>query len=99
MGQRVDSPVTRPEIFAVAETWVRPDRDEMLEFLRAHGGCHPDGRPRTAWLAVLLGLGKRGDRTIRGWLAGERNGQPSAIPYTAWFTLVEQLDPGRMQRA
>jgi hypothetical protein len=57
-----------------------------------------DGRPRTAWLAARLGLGKRGDRTVRGWLAGIRNGQPAVMPYSVWFALVEILAPGAMQR-
>lgn len=99
MHAAMDFAVIRPEVFAIADAWARPTPTEILEFLREHGACHPDGRPRTAWLAAGLGLGKRGDRTVRGWLAGERNGQPAPIPYSAWFTLVETLSPGRMQRA
>lgn len=91
--------IEMPDPFAPADAgWRPPTPAELRTFLEAHGGCHPDGRPRTAWLAQRLGLGKRGDRTVRGWLAGERNGQPVTIPYSTWYTLVELLAPGTMRR-
>ena len=96
MAATLGRPLTpRPACFGLADAdWQRPTPAEMRAFLAAHGGLHPDGRPRHQWLALRLGLSVRhGDKTVRRWLAGE-----VSIPYSAWFTLVELLAPGSMQR-
>lgn len=55
--------------------WQQPTGDEIREVLRLAGltGTHA---------AKVLGLGAKGDRTVRRWLA-----EDSAIPYAVWALL------------
>lgn len=57
--------------------WLKPTGEEVREVLRLAGftGGHA---------ARALGLGLKGDRTVRRWI-----GEDSDIPYAAWAILCE----------
>lgn len=55
--------------------WYQPTGEEIREVLRIAGLTG-------AQAARSLGLGTKGDRTVRRWV-----GQESAIPYAAWALL------------
>lgn len=67
----------RLECLRPAEHWTQPSGEEIREVLRLAGftGGHA---------ARVLGLGTKGDRTVRRWI-----GEQSAIPYAAWAILCE----------
>ena len=57
--------------------WVQPNSEEIKEVMAAAdftGGA----------AARALGLGAKGDRTVRRWIS-----QDSAIPYAAWALLCD----------
>lgn len=60
-----------------SDGWQQPTGNEVREVLRAAGfsGSHA---------ARTLGLGLKGDRTVRRWV-----GNDSVIPYAAWALLCD----------
>lgn len=72
----------RAECLKPADKWLRPTGEEVREVLRlAHltGGA----------AAKALGLGTKGDRTVRRWV-----GEDAPIPYAAWAILCEHAGFG-----
>lgn len=65
----------RLECLEQAEHWTRPSGEEVRQVLRMAGFSG-------ATAARKLGLGAKGDRTVRRWTGGE-----TPIPYTAWALL------------
>lgn len=65
----------RLDCLTEAEYWRRPTGDEVREVLRLAGFSGSVAASR-------LGLGSKGDRTVRRWV-----GEDSPIPYTAWAVL------------
>lgn len=65
----------RPECLRPAESWEPPTGAEIREVLRRAGLS--GGKA-----AKMLGLGSKGDRTVRRW-----TGEDSEIPYSAWALL------------
>jgi len=65
----------RLECLRPADRWTQPTGEEVREVLRL---CGFTG----ARAARALGLGLKGDRTVRRWI-----GEDSAIPYAAWAIL------------
>ena len=70
-------PNIRLECLRPAEEWAQPTGEEVRELLRLAG--FTGGKA-----AKALGLGTKGDRTIRRWI-----GEESAIPYAAWALLCD----------
>ncbi|MEX3547640.1 MAG: transcriptional regulator [Burkholderia sp.] len=64
--------------------WEQPTGEEVREVLRTAGftGGHA---------ARVLGLGAKGDRTVRRWIGGD-----SSIPYAAWALLCDFADLGQI---
>jgi hypothetical protein len=60
-----------------AALWVRPTGEELREVLRLAGFSGSQA-------ARVLGLGLKGDRTVRRWTSGD-----SEIPYAAWALLCD----------
>jgi hypothetical protein len=69
------NPNIRSECLHPAEIWTQPTGEEIREVLRLAGFTGSKA-------AKALGLGAKGDRTIRRWI-----GEDSAIPYAAWALL------------
>lgn len=67
----------RLECLRPAEEWTKPTGEEIREVLRVAGFTG-------ARAAKKLGLGDKGDRTIRRWI-----GEDSNIPYAAWALLCD----------
>lgn len=67
----------RLECLEKAEYWQRPTGEEVRQVLKLAGFSG-------AVAASRLGLGAKGDRTVRRWTGGE-----TAIPYTAWALLCD----------
>jgi len=68
------------------EEWEKPTGDEIREVLRLAGFSG-------AKAAQKIGLGKKGDRTIRRWISEETN-----IPYAAWALLCDFAGLGNIWR-
>jgi hypothetical protein len=70
----------------VAAEWEQPTGEEIREVLRLAGftGGHA---------ARVLGLGAKGDRTVRRWVGGD-----STIPYAAWALLCDFAGLGMIWR-
>lgn len=66
--------------------WEQPNGEEIREVLRL--ASFTGGRA-----ARELGLGMKGDRTVRRWISGE-----SSIPYTAWALLCDFAGLGTIWR-
>lgn len=81
-----DTPNIRLECLRPAETWTQPSGEEVREALRL---AHFTG----SRAAKALGLGARGDRTVRRWI-----GEDSAIPYAAWALLCDYAGLGIIWR-
>lgn len=68
----------RPECLRPASAgWLQPSGDEVREVLRRAGFSGSRA-------AKELGLGAKGDRTVRRWV-----GEDSDIPYAAWALLCD----------
>jgi hypothetical protein len=65
----------RLECLKPADRWTPPTGDEVREVLRVSGLSGSRA-------ARVLGLGLKGDRTVRRWI-----GEDSPIPYAAWAIL------------
>lgn len=76
----------RLECLRSAERWVRPTGEEVREVLRLAGftGCQA---------AKVLGLGLKGDRTIRRWIS-----EDSQISYAYWALLCDYAGLGLIWR-
>lgn len=72
----------RLECLRSAERWAAPTGEEVREVLRlaSFTGCKA---------AKALGLGPKGDRTIRRWV-----GEDTPIPFTAWALLCDYAGLG-----
>lgn len=81
-----DTPNIRPECLQPAETWAQPNGSEVREVLRL---AHFTGSAASK----KLGLGARGDRTVRRWI-----GEESSIPYAAWALLCDYAGLGCIWR-
>jgi hypothetical protein len=73
----INHPNIRLECLRPAEDWTQPTGEEIREVLRLAGLT--GGRA-----AKMLGLGAKGDRTVRRWI-----GEESQIPYAAWSLLCD----------
>ena len=60
-----------------SDGWAQPTGEEVREVLRLAGFSGSRA-------ARSLGLGLKGDRTVRRWI-----GEDSAIPYAAWALLCD----------
>lgn len=60
-----------------ADGWAQPTGEEVREVLRLAGFSGSQA-------AKALGLGLKGDRTVRRWI-----GEDSAIPYAGWAVLCD----------
>lgn len=67
----------RLECLRPAERWTQPSGEEIREVLHLAGFTGGQA-------ARVLGLGTKGDRTVRRWI-----GEQSAIPYAAWAILCD----------
>lgn len=77
-------PIIRLECLRPAESWSQPTGEEVREVLRLAeltGGV----------AAKRLGLGAKGDRTVRRWV-----GEDSHIPYAAWALLCNLAGLGQI---
>ncbi|MBV6831309.1 transcriptional regulator [Xanthomonas euvesicatoria] len=72
----------RLECLKPAERWTQPTGEEIREVLRLAGLSGSKA-------AKALGLGAKGDRTIRRWI-----GEDTAIPYAAWAILCDLAELG-----
>ena len=72
----------RLEYLKPAERWAQPSGEEVREVLRLAGLT--GGKA-----AKVLGLGPKGDRTIRRWV-----GEDTPIPYAAWALLCDYAGRG-----
>lgn len=66
--------------------WERPTGDEVKEVLRLAGFTG-------SMASKALGLGAKGDRTVRRWTGGE-----TAIPYSTWALLCDFAGLGPIWR-
>ncbi len=77
-------PNIRLECLHPAEKWERPTGEEIREVLRlaelTGGGA-----------ARKVGLGQKGDRTVRRWI-----GEETHIPYAAWALLCDMAGLGKI---
>lgn len=73
----VEHPNIRLECLKSAERWTQPTGEEVREALRLAGLTGGAAAKR-------LGLGAKGDRTVRRWI-----GEDSQIPYAAWALLCD----------
>ncbi|WP_299315590.1 transcriptional regulator [uncultured Halomonas sp.] len=73
----VEHPNIRLECLKPAECWTQPTGEEVREALRLAGLTGGAAAKR-------LGLGAKGDRTVRRWI-----GEDSHIPYAAWALLCD----------
>lgn len=67
----------RLECLEPAERWTQPTGEEVREVLRRAGLTGGAAAKR-------LGLGAKGDRTVRRWISEDSN-----IPYAAWALLCD----------
>jgi hypothetical protein len=74
----------RLECLRPAEKWEQPTGDEVREVLRVAGFSG-------SMAAKVLGLGKKGDRTVRRWI-----GEETHIPYAAWALLCDFAGLGQI---
>lgn len=74
----------RLECLRSAPTWQKPTGEEIREVLRRAGFTGSDA-------AKCLGLGVKGDRTVRRWVSEE-----SVIPFTAWALLCDFAELGQI---
>jgi hypothetical protein len=81
MKQRLN---VRPECRQPAETWTPPTGEEIREVLRL--AEFTGGKA-----AKMLGLGTKGDRTVRRWIS-----EDTRIPYAAWALLCDCAGLGRI---
>lgn len=73
----------RPECLQpAAQAWAVPTPDEINEVIRLAGLS-------SSYAARVLGLGEKGGRAVRRWMAGE-----AAIPYSAWAVLCHMAGLG-----
>ena len=72
----------RLECLKPAGRWAQPTGEEVREVLRLAGFSGSKA-------AKALGLGAKGDRTIRRWI-----GEDTPIPYAAWAILCDQAGLG-----
>ncbi len=72
----------RLECLCPAAGWARPTGEEIREVLRGAGFTG-------AQAARFLGLGAKGDRTVRRWI-----GEESSIPYACWALLCHVAGVG-----
>lgn len=73
----VEHPNIRLECLKPAERWTQPTGEEVREALRFAGLTGGAAAKR-------LGLGAKGDRTVRRWIR-----EDSHIPYAAWALLCD----------
>jgi len=71
----MSEPIIRVECLRPAEGWMPPSGEEVRAVLHLAG--FTGGKA-----AKALGLGAKGDRTVRRWI-----GEDSPIPYAAWALL------------
>lgn len=79
--KRIRSDCLRP-----AQDWDRPTGEEIREVLQLAGFTGD-------MAAKALGLGAKGDRTVRRWIS-----EDSAIPYAAWALLCNFAGLGLIWR-
>ena len=82
----MDHPNIRLECLRPAESWTQPTGEEVREVLRLAGLTGGAAAKR-------LGLGVKGDRTVRRWI-----GEDSRIPYAAWALLCDLAGLGQIWR-
>lgn len=70
-----------------SDGWEQPTGEEVREALKAAGFTGGQA-------AKALGLGAKGDRTVRRWVGGD-----SAIPYAAWALLCDFGELGQIWKA
>lgn len=74
----------RLECLRPAERWERPTGEEVREVLRL-AGLTGGGAARK------IGLGQKGDRTVRRWISEDTH-----IPYAAWALLCDIAGLGKI---
>lgn len=77
----------RPGCLRPAQCWTQATGSEIREVLRV-AGLTGGGA------AKVLGLGPKGDRTVRRWI-----GEETIIPYTAWAILCDLAGFGPIWRS
>jgi hypothetical protein len=83
----IDHPNIRFECLRPAEGWSQPSGEEIREVLKLAG--FTGGKA-----AKALGLGTKGDRTVRRWI-----GEESQIPYAAWALLCNFAGLGEIWKS
>lgn len=77
----------RPECLRpAADNWERPTGEEVRAVLQLAGITMSDA-------AKVLGLGEKGDRTVRRWVSEE-----SKVPYAVWAILCDYAGQGLIWR-
>jgi hypothetical protein len=79
--------IIRSACLQAAGHWEQPTGEEIREVLRLAGFTGGQA-------AKALGLGLKGDRTVRRWIGGE-----SSIPYAAWALLCDFAGLGMIWRS
>jgi hypothetical protein len=82
-----EHPKIRLECLKPAEFWMPPTGDEIREVLRLSGFSGSKA-------SKSLGLGSKGDRTVRRWA-----GEESPIPYAAWALLCDFAGLGQIWKS
>lgn len=80
----MSEPNIRLECLRPAEKWERPTGEEIREVLQL-AGLTGGGA------AKKIGLGQKGDRTVRRWI-----GEETHIPYAAWALLCDMAGQGKI---
>lgn len=76
-------------LIAPADGWQQPTPEEIRELLKLIARRKGTTMFTGGQAARFLGLGEKGDRTVRRWTAGETN-----IPYAAWAMLCHHAGLG-----
>lgn len=77
--------IIRVECFRpAADGWAQPTPQELRELLRIIAARQGITKFTGAQAAKFLGLGEKGDRTLRRWTGGE-----TPVPYAAWALLCQ----------
>lgn len=84
MSETTNTSIIRSECLKPADQWEQPTGDEIREAVRLAGFTGGS-------TARALGLGQKGDRTVRRWI-----GEESSIPYAAWALLCDFAGLGQI---
>lgn len=87
MSRQLSASNIRDTCLRPAESWTQPTGDEIRQVLRIAGFTGVKA-------AAALGLGAKGDRTVRRWVSEE-----SAIPYATWALLCAFAGLGPIWKA